>query len=141
MIRLYCRRTGPGLKAYIRQVDEASAQTPARLAGQVARDWAAAVPVDTGALRASIYTRTRAADGYGMAVAGALARRPHAPIAPPPGALSRPNSAQVGSAVAYSLYVEYGTSRMPARPAFEPAVAAARRAAPVVVGKGLKVHP
>ena len=68
-------------------------------------------PVDTGALRASIYTRTSNEQAPG----------PH-PIPAP----TEPGVAHVGPSVEYGVYQELGTSRMAAQPYLGPAVAEVR---------------
>jgi HK97 gp10 family phage protein len=78
-------------------------------------------PVDTGALRESIYAVTDTQSEYGMAAAHAQALRPEiVPLEPiqPVG----PYEAGVGIAAPYWLYLEFGTMNRPARPFLTPAV-------------------
>ena len=78
-------------------------------------------PVDTGALRNSIYTVTRKSDGYRNAASAIKAANPEAETAP----LPIPDEelvAHVGPSVEYAIYQELGTSRMAARPFLIPAV-------------------
>ncbi len=70
--------------------------------------------VDTGALLNSIYTTTSKSDGFAGASAAAETRLPGSVAGPiPSGHLGQ---AFVGPCVEHGLYVELGTSRMPARP-------------------------
>ena len=81
--------------------------------------------VDTGALRASIYTATGSQSTFGKARADALSRNKDAQFGPeekPDGDLC----AIVAVGVLYGVYVEFGTIKMPAHPFFGPAVAAVR---------------
>lgn len=78
-------------------------------------------PVDTGALRNSIYTRAYSRDGESMARAMVRAANPQAEITPLPAPESR-NVVHVGPSVNYALYVEFGTNRMGARPFLSQAV-------------------
>lgn len=73
-------------------------------------------PVDTGFLRSSIYTITDAGSTY----AGG------ADALPPVAASGDDLTATVAVGASYGLYVEMGTTRMPARPYFTPAVEAVR---------------
>lgn len=80
-----------------------------------------AAPVDTGALRSSIYTVTKKEDGYEKArsvVDGINARVATAAHPKPSGKVI----AHVGPCVEYAAYVELGTSKMSARPYLMPAV-------------------
>lgn len=79
-------------------------------------------PVDTGALRSSIYTRVgNKVDGYGVASAEARQRRQEAEIVELP---APPNhtTAHVGPCVGYGLEVELGSARKAGRPYLGPAV-------------------
>ena len=72
-------------------------------------------PVDTGALRNSIYTRVGRTPSQMPVVTGDAARAE----------LPEPNedtTAHVGPSVEYALYVELGTHRMAAQPFLGPAV-------------------
>jgi HK97 gp10 family phage protein len=80
--------------------------------------------VDTGAMRAAIYTVTRNSSGYSSAAAQAESLQPGAPMqteVPPP---EKDTSAVVHAGMNYSVYVEYGTTKMAAQPFIAPAVAA-----------------
>lgn len=79
------------------------------------------VPVDTGATRASIYISTQKYSDYAEASAQASALRPFLTVFP------EVKSTQSGMAVVavgtdYSPFLEFGTSRMAARPFFYSAV-------------------
>jgi HK97 gp10 family phage protein len=83
-------------------------------------------PVDTGALRASIYTSTNQRSGYDEAVAQAVSRAmgegdtliQPAPEAPQP---EDELNAIVAVGVHYAPYVEFGTHKAPAQPFLTPA--------------------
>lgn len=79
-------------------------------------------PVDTGALRASIYTRvgTRQ-DGFTQARAAAKARNPDEDMHELPEPENN-TTAHVGPSVEYAVEVEYGTNRKAAQPYLTPAV-------------------
>jgi HK97 gp10 family phage protein len=94
-------------------------------------------PVDTGALRASIYTTTYNMDGRQAAVAEAdtvyWSNKEGAdvskglPLSPPPPQPADELTAYVSVGMKYGIHVEYGTSRMAARPFMEPAAERARK--------------
>ncbi len=97
----------------------------ARLAGELAKIVAESAfevearakvgaPVDTGALRASIYTRTFRGSGYSQAAGVAKGLRPGrtAKAAPQPKSAME---AFVAAGVSYAVYVEYGARGRPAR--------------------------
>ena len=72
-------------------------------------------PVDTGALQASLYTRTAAASGFSDSVLASSARRPGTEFvreAPRPASSLE---AIVAAGVHYATYVEFGTARMAGR--------------------------
>lgn len=79
-------------------------------------------PVDTGALRASIYTRlgTRK-DGFDRAAQAAGGRNTDANLTelPPP---KNETTAHVGPAVNYAIFQEFGTHNQAAQPFLLPAV-------------------
>jgi HK97 gp10 family phage protein len=77
-------------------------------------------PVDTSAMRNSIYTVTPQQDGYGAASGAALSANPKAATAQHPKPAQ--GVAHVGPCVDYAEYVELGTSRMAAQPFLVPAV-------------------
>lgn len=78
--------------------------------------------VDTGALRASIYTRlgTRK-NGFDQASAAAHGRNPEAQLAELPQPENN-QTAHVGPSVNYAVNVEYGTHKQAAQPFLTPAV-------------------
>lgn len=78
-------------------------------------------PVDTGALRSSIYTSLKGGGRYNAARAEALARRPGVIV----GELPRPqddHTAYVGPSVEYGAAVELGSTRRAGTPYLLPAV-------------------
>lgn len=85
-------------------------------------------PVDTGALKASIYTSTRRSSTYRDHTGDAFLANPDARIAPEVEAPHR-LEAVVAAPMEYAVYVELGTSKMGAQPFLGPAVEAVRRAA------------
>ena len=78
-------------------------------------------PVDTGAMRASIYTVTKDSDGYESARAASQAQNANVATGKHP-TPSGKVIANVGPCVEYAGFVELGTSRMSARPYLVPAV-------------------
>lgn len=79
------------------------------------------VPVDTGALRASIYTSLSSGDRSDDAMADATARRPGVELAPLP--VPRDNhTAYVGPSVEYGDEIEFGAANRAAQPYLVPAV-------------------
>lgn len=78
-------------------------------------------PVDTGALKNSIYVSTSRDSTYRRAVQEALKANPKAEIVDEVRP-SAPLQVIVGAAVRYAPYVEFGTRRMAARPYLRPAV-------------------
>lgn len=116
-------------------------------------------PVDTGALRASIYTETFSASARASALATARslwaarhltivegeseeARNVRtallAPVAPAPDPPQSPFEAVVAAGMEYAVYLEYGTSRMAARPYFQPAIAAAKPVFEAMVAEAMR---
>lgn len=74
-------------------------------------------PVNTGFLKASVYTRTSTTSGYSQV------------MQPPPGAFLFPetekpetNHATVAVGASYGIFQEFGTTKMPAHPFLTPAV-------------------
>jgi HK97 gp10 family phage protein len=105
--------------------DKTAEQILRRLAFEVEADAKQMAPIDTGALRNSIYTVTEKSDGYGDASGKAMGSawkkagqiretEPH----PAPGK----GEARVGPCVNYAEYQEFGTSKMPAHPYLIPAL-------------------
>lgn len=78
-------------------------------------------PVQTSALRNSIYTQTKDHDGYGEASSAAKSANPKAETEkhPEPGGQV---IAVVGPCVDYAEYVEFGTSRQDSQPYFTSAI-------------------
>lgn len=80
-------------------------------------------PVDTSALQNSIYTVTKKEDGYAEAIVAAKSKNKTAKFSRHP----KPTGdtiANVGPAVEYAEYQEFGTSKMAAHPFLFPAVEA-----------------
>jgi hypothetical protein len=79
-------------------------------------------PRDTGANAASIYTVCGKQDGLGASQAEVLQKNPEA--VPHQGKLPAPkgHDAHVGPSMDYSIYLEFGTHRMAARPYLVPAL-------------------
>jgi hypothetical protein len=141
MIAVSVQRSGGKLGAYLTQLSKVPQDVPLDLAHHIRDEWASRVPVRTGAYQASIYVEAPSEHGYAAAAGAARGANPHAPMALNPPMPDTPNSAVVGSAVDYAAYVEYGTSRTPARPAFTPAVESARRSAVAIAGQRLRITP
>lgn len=93
-----------------------------RVAFSVERKAKMKAPVDTGALRASIYTRvgTRR-DGFPQATAGVSSRDRDEQLVELPEPENN-HTAHVGPAVTYGVDVELGTHRQAAQPYLTPAV-------------------
>jgi len=92
-----------------------------RIAFEVENEAKQFAPVDTGALRGSIYTVTENTDGFGKAASDVHSKNPKAntvQIPKPYGEVQ----ACVGPCVDYGEFVEFGTSRMGAQPYLTPAV-------------------
>lgn len=83
-------------------------------------------PVDTGALRASIYTNTPGKSGFSGSIIGLAKRGKKSPrimtreVEELPAA--EEGSAIVGSPMSYAAPVEFGTHKMGSRPYLRPAV-------------------
>lgn len=116
-------------------------------------------PYDTGALKASIYTDTFTSSGRerALATARALWAARHlqvvegesdearmsraslfAPIAPAPDSPKSPFEAVVAAGMEYAIFLEYGTSRMAARPYMAPAMATAQPVFETMVAEAIK---
>jgi HK97 gp10 family phage protein len=76
---------------------------------------------DTGAMANSTYATTDQQSGYGAATSAAKGRNPDVELLGDVGP-SDPGSASAAIAAAYAEPQNYGTSRLPARPFFEPAI-------------------
>lgn len=93
---------------YIGRIQDAAHTAPQEAAEALADDWRTHVPYVTGAYHDSIHIVPQ---GEGV---------------------------RVEAGVPYAVYVEYGTYKMPARPAFRAAVARAKLAYPELVRRKLK---
>ena len=82
-------------------------------------------PVDTSALRNSIYTVTRKSDGFQAAASVAQTQNPKVEIAPIPSPTEE-LAAHVGPSVEYGIYQELGTVHIGAHPFLVPAVESLR---------------
>lgn len=80
--------------------------------------------VDTGAMRAAIYTVTRDSSGYSGAAAAAASLNVHAEMQSEEPRPERDTTAVVHAGMDYSVFVEYGTVHMVAQPFMAPAAAA-----------------
>lgn len=80
----------------LRRVTQASADMVEKVSKEIADDVRSDAPVDTGALRGSVYSET---ETEGNKTTG-----------------------RVGYATGYGIYVEEGTSRMAAQPTLKPAL-------------------
>jgi HK97 gp10 family phage protein len=78
--------------------------------------------VDTGAMRASIFTVTSKSNGFGAASSAASSKRPDAEINDPTPGKPPLMTAYVAPGVNYAYYVEFGTGKMAAQPFMTPAV-------------------
>lgn len=94
-------------------------------------------PVDTGALRASIYTRIGNEDSFGAVASDVHSRNREAEMVQ----LPKPESnlvAYIGPSVNYGIDVELGTRRRAATPYLTPAVREAERELSAAMGKAIK---
>jgi HK97 gp10 family phage protein len=82
-------------------------------------------PVDTGFLRASIYTVTDKDNGYSKAKSEAKGKNPKAEFADAEGNV-KPLEAIVAVGAEYGIHVEYGARSAPAQPFLTPAVEAVK---------------
>ena len=78
--------------------------------------------VRTGALRNSLYVRTSKDDAMQSAISSARAANTNVPIGSEPAFTRRLGSAQIGVAVEYGVFIEYGTRFNPAKPFLGPAI-------------------
>ena len=73
-------------------------------------------PVDTGALRSSIFTKTKRRSGFRGAAADAQDKNPKVKNIPESEFDVDAGEALVGSSVEYAFWVEHGNHKIPARP-------------------------
>ena len=102
--------------AALREVDKAVRKA----AFDIEREAKLLAPVDTGFLRASIYTVTQGRSGFKVSSAtasGAAQRTLFNQVA-----VTNPYEAVVAVGAEYGIYLEYGTSRNRAQPYMTPAV-------------------
>jgi hypothetical protein len=92
-----------------------------RFALQVEVEAKQLAPIDTSALRNSIYTVGQGADGYKEASSAAEAANPAVQTEALPTPVL-PTIAHVGPCVDYAAYLEFGTARMAAHPYLMPAL-------------------
>lgn len=91
-------------------------------------------PVDTGALRASIYTSLAGGGRSDDAMADALSRRPGVELSPLP--VPRDNhTAYVGPSVEYAAELEFGSAGRAAQPYLLPAVRETEKEFLKMIGK------
>lgn len=95
------------------------------MAGELVIDIQQAAPVDTGALRESVYLVTDKVSTYGLATGESKTAKGDVEIHPQ-ATLDGPHEAVVAVAAGHGVFNEFGTSRMAAHPFFTPAVEAAR---------------
>jgi HK97 gp10 family phage protein len=100
-----------------RELDRIAKQTGTRsedvmrgLAFEMEAEMKQRAAVDTGAMRASVYTVTKDSDGYQAAAQTSPHPRPSGKVI-----------ANVGPSVEYAIHQEFGTSRMAAQPFVIPA--------------------
>ena len=108
------------LDRLIRQLPGAVDDNIRAIAFEIEKKAKVIAPKDTGALRASIYTRTSRDNGYAQADAEAHEKNPVVSTheLPEPGQ----HAAVVGPSVSYAIDVELGTARRAATPYLTPAV-------------------
>lgn len=115
------------LNALIRKIPGNLADAVAATAFAIERQAKINAPVDTGALRASIYSRIGKSGGSGATAAAEVASlRPGTEM----GNLPEPENATtayVGPGVEYAIHVELGTSKRGAQPFLLPAVRAVEK--------------
>ena len=109
------------LDAILRNLNSNVAQAVAKTAFNVETLAKLKAPVDTGALRASIYTSLKGAVNFALVDAEVHSRRPEAITGPLPRPMDT-NTAYVGPSVSYGAVVELGGSTHGGRPYLQPAV-------------------
>lgn len=97
-----------GLERLIREAPAAADRGIRKLAFATQRTAQDRAPVDTGALKSSIYAVTSKGSGMARALAEARARRPGVRQAENAPTEARPMEAWVACGVEYGMYVEYG---------------------------------
>lgn len=114
-----------GLERLVRQAPAAADRGIRKLAIATQRRAQDRAPVDTGALKSSIYAVTSKGSGMAKALAEARARRPGVRQAENAPAEVRPMEAWVACGVEYGIFVEYGAmfARKPGFAEFREAVA------------------
>jgi HK97 gp10 family phage protein len=113
------------------QLREKAGQEVRKAAFAIQADAQTMAPVDTGALRNSIYTVTSEGSDYSTALSQAMSANPDAPILPaisPEEASVDDLTAIVAVGAEYGIYVEMGTSRQAAQPYLGPAAEGQRQA-------------
>ncbi len=139
-IRIYVKstkvNTGP-LDRMIKNLSSNVDDAVARLAFQVEGEAKIRAPVDTGALRASIYTSIQGHGNGRTAMNAAMSKRPDAGVV----ALPTPrdsHTAHVGPSVEYAGVVELGSSRRPGTPYLQPAMRTVELSAKRAFGDAVK---
>ncbi|HLH22445.1 MAG TPA: HK97-gp10 family putative phage morphogenesis protein [Chloroflexota bacterium] len=137
MFSLSSTLTYAGLQAFRDSLHDRADEVIRKAAFDVEARAKQAAPIDTGALRNSIYTRTRKESGYGAARSAAQGANGQARMLPEH---ERPDdlAAVVAVGAEYGVYVELGTRRMGARPFLGPAAEAVR---PAFVEAMKALHP
>jgi len=113
------------------QLREKAGQVVRKAAFDIQADAQTMAPVDTGALRNSIYTVTDRGSDYSTALSQAMSANPDAAILPaisPEEASVDDLTAIVAVGAEYGIYVEMGTSRQAAQPYLGPAAEGQRQA-------------
>jgi HK97 gp10 family phage protein len=100
-------------------VDKAIRATAFDVAGNAAGP---GIAVDTGAMRASIFTKTHQGSNYSDAASAAQSLRPEAEIDDPTPTDCPLMTAYIAPGVNYAYFQEFGTSKMAAHPFLTPAI-------------------
>jgi hypothetical protein len=108
------------LPEILRQLHKAASDIVAETAQEIADTYANTAAIDTGFMRSSAYMRTVERSTYAQDLVGA---GPLLPEVPKP---EQDQTAIAAVAAEYAGWVEHGTRRMAAQPAFYPAVDKAR---------------
>lgn len=91
-----------------------------RIAAEIEMRAKVMAPLDTGALRNSIFFQGRNQGTFAQAVSAALAANPDVEMDSLPDIPK--DSVIVGTPISYAEYMEFGTSRVGARPYMQPAI-------------------